>query len=58
MWRVDFLELASGDVHVGSTNDLKRRVASHRGGAATSTRGLQPCSLKSYAAVGDKQTAG
>jgi predicted GIY-YIG superfamily endonuclease len=57
MWYVYFLEFANGDVYVGSTNDLKRRVASHQHGEVTSTRSLQPCSLKSYVAVRDEQTA-
>jgi predicted GIY-YIG superfamily endonuclease len=26
MWYVYFLELSNGDVYVGSTNDLRRRV--------------------------------
>ncbi|WP_334419236.1 MULTISPECIES: GIY-YIG nuclease family protein [unclassified Bradyrhizobium] len=28
MWYVYFLELSNGDIYVGSTDDLRRRVAS------------------------------
>lgn len=51
MWYVYFLELANGDIYVGSTNDLKRRVASHGQGQVTSTRTQLPLTLKSYVAV-------
>ncbi len=51
MWYVYFLELADCDVYVGSTNDLKRRVASHRAGLVKSTRAHLPLALKSYIAV-------
>jgi predicted GIY-YIG superfamily endonuclease len=51
MWYVYFLRLANGDICVGSSNDLRRRVASHRKGQATSTRPHLPVSLKSYVAV-------
>lgn len=46
MWCVYFLELANSDIYVGSTNDLKRRFASHRDGQVTSTK-----ALRSYVAV-------
>jgi predicted GIY-YIG superfamily endonuclease len=51
MWYVYFLELAGSDVYVGSTNDLKRRVASHRAGQVKSTRAHLPMALRSYVAV-------
>ena len=51
MWCVYFLELSNGHIYVGSTNDLKRRVASHREGKVTSTRPHLPLTLKSYIAV-------
>ncbi len=51
MWYVYFLELKNRDIHVGSTNDLRRRVASHREGKVTSTRPHLPVVLKSYVAV-------
>ena len=51
MWYVYFLELSNGHIYVGSTNDLKRRIASHRDGKVTSTRPYLPLTLKSYVAV-------
>ena len=38
MWYVYFLELRNGDIYVGSTNDLRRRVAAHQQGHVISTR--------------------
>ena len=32
MWYVYFLEQRNGDIYVGSTNDLRRRVRSHDNG--------------------------
>ena len=57
MWYVYFLGLANGDVYVGSTNDLRRRVQSHQGGRVNSTAKLLPASLRSYVAVADEVTA-
>jgi len=51
MWYVYFLSLDNGDVYVGSTNDLKRRVESHRAGQVISTKAHLPLVLKSYIAV-------
>jgi len=51
MWYVYFLELANGDVYVGSTDDLKRRLGSHQAGHVISTRAHRPLALKSYVAV-------
>ncbi|MGH6642213.1 MAG: GIY-YIG nuclease family protein [Bradyrhizobium sp.] len=35
---VYFLKLSNNDIYVGSTNDLRRRVASHNDGQVVSTR--------------------
>lgn len=51
MWHVYFLRLSNGDIYVGSTNDLRRRVDSHGRGEVTSTKGFLPVTLKSYVAV-------
>ncbi|HYB57705.1 MAG TPA: GIY-YIG nuclease family protein [Alphaproteobacteria bacterium] len=51
MWYVYFLQLNNGDVYVGSTNDLRRRVLSHEQGHVPSTKAHMPCTLKSYVAV-------
>ena len=41
----------------GSTNDLRRRFASHERGDVTSTHPYRPLSLQSYVAVADEKTA-
>ncbi|WP_214477684.1 GIY-YIG nuclease family protein [Mesorhizobium sp. dw_380] len=51
MWYVYFLQLRNGDVYVGSTNDLRRRLESHRLGYVTSTKAYLPVILKTYIAV-------
>ena len=51
MWYVYFLQLINDDIYVGSTNDLKRRFASHQTGHVLSTRNHLPAILKSYVAV-------
>nr|WP_295885939.1 GIY-YIG nuclease family protein [uncultured Devosia sp.] len=39
MWYVYFLELSNGDIYVGSTNNLKRRLSSHQTGDVLCQRG-------------------
>jgi putative endonuclease len=51
MWYVYFLHLGNGHIYVGSTNDLKRRMASHEAGHVASTKPYLPALLKSYVAV-------
>jgi len=51
MWYVYFLELANNDIYIGSTNDLRRRFASHQQGEVISTRKYVPALLRSYVAV-------
>jgi predicted GIY-YIG superfamily endonuclease len=51
MWYVYFLQLSNGNVYVGSTNDLRRRMSSHERGEVASTRAYRPVALKSYVAV-------
>jgi putative endonuclease len=57
MWYVYFLELNNNDVYVGSTDDLRRRVADHNKGLVTSTKPLTPAKLRSYVAVETEQGA-
>ncbi|QEX20341.1 excinuclease ABC subunit C [Hypericibacter adhaerens] len=57
MWYVYFLKLSSGDIYVGSTNDLKRRFSLHRAGQVLSTKARLPVELKSYVAVETKEHA-
>lgn len=51
MWYVYFLGLANGDIYVGSTSDLRRRMRTHSEGLVPSTRLLLPAVLRSYVAV-------
>ena len=57
VWYVYFLELSNGDIYVGSTNDLRRRFATHQKGQVTSTSPFLPTVLKSYVAVSEEATA-
>ncbi len=57
MWYVYFLKLCNGSIYVGSTNDLKRRFASHQAGQVLSTKKYVPVVLKSYLAVEDEERA-
>ena len=54
---VYFLELNNGHIYVGSTDDLRRRVHSHRSGRVLSTKRLLPAKLKSYVAVENEPIA-
>ncbi|MEJ0027887.1 MAG: GIY-YIG nuclease family protein [Rhizomicrobium sp.] len=51
MWYVHFLQLENGDLYVGSTGDLRRRVASHGQGRVDSTKSSLPVKLRAYVAV-------
>lgn len=51
MWYVYFLQLGNGDIYVGSTSDLRRRITSHQRGHVTSAKAHLPITLKSYVAV-------
>src|SRR5258706_15896720 len=57
LWYVYFLELKSGDIYVGSTDNLRRRFASHQKGHVVSTSKYLPAVLRSYVAVADELTA-
>jgi putative endonuclease len=57
LWYVYFLELNNGDIYVGSTDDLRRRLASHQKGHVISTRKLLPAVLRPYVAVADEVMA-
>jgi putative endonuclease len=56
MWYVYFLELANGDIYVGSTGNLKARFTAHGNGQVRSTSSFRPVKLRSYVAV-DSQAA-
>ena len=51
MGYVYFLQLRSGDVYVGSANDLRRRFESNRSGHVTSTKAYLPVTLKAYIGI-------
>ncbi len=51
MWYVYFLQLSNGDIYVGSTNDLQRRLESHQRGQVSSTTAYLLILLNSYVAV-------
>lgn len=51
MWYVYFLQLSNKDIYLGSTDDLKRRFASHQKGQVLSTKAYIPVILKSYIAI-------
>lgn len=57
MWYVYFLQLSNHDIYVGSTNNLKRRFASHQAGGVLSTKSYLPADLKSYIAVETEEHA-
>jgi len=57
MWYVYFLHLANGDIYVGSTNDLRRRIKIHKQGRVGSTKTHLPVALKSYIAVSTERNA-
>lgn len=57
MWYVYFLELSNKDIYVGSSNDLKRRFASHQNGHVQSTKAYYPVKLKAYLAVETEEKA-
>ena len=56
-WYVYFLKLKNGDIYVGSTNDLRRRVSTHNTGGVKSTRLQRPAKLEAYVAVADEKRA-
>ena len=57
MWYVYFLQLRNGDIYVGSTNELKRRFASHQSGHVHSTSAYLPATLKSCVAIETEEHA-
>ncbi|MHC5118432.1 MAG: GIY-YIG nuclease family protein [Planctomycetota bacterium] len=56
MWYVYVLKMADGEYYVGSTNDLKRRMAEHAGGKEISTKWRLPVELEAYIAVKSETT--
>ncbi len=58
MWYVYILSSEKdGNLYVGSTNDLKRRLEEHHDGRCESTRFCRPLDLEAYIAVRGEKTA-
>jgi putative endonuclease len=57
MWYTYILKMADGEYYVGSTNDLKRRMAEHARGKEISTKWRLPTALEAYVAVKSEATA-
>ena len=57
MWYVYVLKIADGEYYVGSTNDLKRRMAEDASGKELSTKWRLPIELEAYIAVKSEATA-
>ncbi|MBM4104471.1 MAG: excinuclease ABC subunit C [Planctomycetes bacterium] len=57
MWYIYILKMADGEYYVGSTNDLKRRIAEHTRGKEISTKWRLPVALEAYVAVKSEATA-
>jgi predicted GIY-YIG superfamily endonuclease len=57
VWHVYFLELDNGDIYVGATNDLRRRIGAHQAGQVSSMRLYRPVTLRSYVAVTEEAAA-
>ena len=51
VWYAHILKLKNDDIHVGLTNDLRRRFAFHERGQVPATRSFLPLSLQFYIAV-------
>jgi putative endonuclease len=45
------------NLYVGSTNNIRRRLAEHNSGKVDSTKGRMPLNLEAYIAVRDKARA-
>lgn len=58
MWYVYILRSEKdGQLYVGSTNDLERRLQAHRRGQCESTKFRRPLELEAYVAVRHEATA-
>ena len=58
MWYVYILRsLTDSNLYVGSTNNIRRRLADHNSGKVDSTKGRTPFGLEAYIAVRDQVKA-
>ena len=49
--------MRDGNLYVGSTNDMERRLADHNSGQVDATKSRTPLTLEAYVAVKDKSRA-
>ena len=58
MWFVYILRsMRDGNLYVGSTNNMERRLADHNSGQVDATRSRRPFMIEAYLAVKDKPRA-
>ncbi len=57
MWYVYILKRSNNTLYIGSTNNLRRRLAEHQQGKSKSTTYLQPIILMAYISVSNEQIA-
>jgi len=57
-WYVYFLKsLKNGNIYIGSTNDLKRRLSEHNRGISKATKPYAPWKVDSFIAVRNESRA-
>ena len=57
MWYVYVLRNLRGQLYIGSTNNLRRRIDEHNSGKTQTTRMLGPFRLEAYVAIPDEARA-
>jgi putative endonuclease len=57
LWYVYLLGLSNGELYVGSTNDLRRRLSTHQQGSVAATSKCLPVILRSCIAAMDEASA-
>lgn len=50
-WTVYFLRLSNGNIYVGSTNNVDRRIKEHEAGRVRSTASYTPVELVSFICI-------
>ncbi|MCX7918880.1 MAG: GIY-YIG nuclease family protein [bacterium] len=57
MWYVYILKDKENTIYIGSTNDLKRRMAEHKANKCYTTKQMKEIELETYIAVKKENTA-